>query len=188
MPDIEESFTHIVVRDVVSAQGRLQQNDTPTHRRELVKAVFSAIEGLNWRLKASILEHASRHVELNPHEHAAMMEQTYSIDDRGNVSASPRFLPLTSTIRLVVRQIQKYRPGYTVDFGHPGWEGLKISVGVRNRLIHPKKIEDLSVTKDEIDQCMSAFGWMLALNIEALSETNEHLKEMRRLYDQYLSG
>lgn len=185
MSEVEKSFTYIVIEDVVSARERLQLEDTPTHRRELVRAIFSAIEGLNWRLKLGVLEHARRHVELSPHEHAAMMEQTYSIDDRGIVSVSPRYLPLSSTIRLMVRQIQKYRSEYSVDFGYPGWEDLKVSINVRNRITHPKKIDDLSVTKEEISRCVSAFGWMLALNIEVLSETNEHLKQLRGMFERY---
>ena len=48
---------------------------------------------------------------------------------------------------------------------------------MRNRIIHPKQLEDLTVSQEEIRQSMSAFAWILALNIEVLRETRDHLEE-----------
>jgi hypothetical protein len=104
-----------------------------------------------------------------------MMEETYSIDDQGNVSGLPRFLPLTSTLRLTVRMLQRYCPDYTLDFGHVGWASLKTSVVVRNRLVHPKTEQDLVVDEKEVDAAFRAFAWVLAWNIEALAKTKDFL-------------
>jgi hypothetical protein len=63
-----------------------------------------------------------------------------------------------------------------LDFGHVGWANLKTSIAVRNRLVHPKTEEDLIVDDNEVNAAASAFNWVLAWNIEALSETKEHLE------------
>src|SRR5436309_15745955 len=91
-----ESFTHTLLGDVNIASERLQREDTPAHRRELVRATFAAIEGLQWQLKQDILLHPG--VPLSHLEYAAMAEETYSVDHRGDVNVGPRFLPITTAI------------------------------------------------------------------------------------------
>jgi uncharacterized membrane protein YecN with MAPEG domain len=166
----DDSFTHILVNDVRDAEKRLQENDTPGNRRDLVRAAFAAIEGLHWQLKRDVLKNGLG--KLTAHEYAAMAEESYSVDDRGNVSSIPRFLPITTAIRLVVQVVQRYRPSYKVDFSHAGWSNLKSAVEVRNRLVHPKTLEDLAVTDSEIRKTISGFCWVLALVIEVLRETH----------------
>jgi hypothetical protein len=170
-----DSFTHVLVGDVKAAEKRRRDTDNQTHRRELVRAVFAAIEGLHWQLKNDVLRQGSS--ELSHLEYAAMLEESYSVDERGNVNAFPRYLPLTTAIRLVVNVVRRYRPAYQVDFNHAGWANLKTAVEVRNRLVHPKQLEDLNVSADEVRKTLSGFQWILALVIEILRETNKDLRE-----------
>ena len=170
----DDTFTHVLVGDVVAANKRLEQVDTPTHRRELIRTVFAAIEGLHWQLKQDVLRHAEVVTRLSPHEHAALMEETYSVDEKGAVRAQPRFLPLPTAIRLVVSIVKRYRPEYEVDFAHAGWANLRAAIDVRNRLVHPKALTELMVSDQEILQALSAFNWLLALVIEVLRETVSH--------------
>ena len=171
---LSESLTHVLINDVVSALQRMREADTPTHRREFVRAVVTAIEGLHWSLKDNLLWQSRRHLSL--HEQAAMLDQSYFVDDKGKVHTQPRFLPLTTAIRLVIDVIKRLRPEYTIDLSHPGWEGLKRTIEVRNRLVHPKRLEEFSVTDAEVDAAGRAFYWFLALNIEVLHESKEYLK------------
>ncbi len=172
----QDSFTHVLIGDVVAAHSRLEQLDTQTHRRELIRTIFSAIEGLHWKLKSDVLQHAVEVTKLTPHEHAALLEEAYSVDEKGMVRVQPRFLPLPTAIRLVVSIVKRYRPTYQLDFSHVGWSNLRVAIEVRNRLVHPKVLSDLSVTDLEIQQALSAFNWLLALAIEVLQETKSHLQ------------
>ena len=171
----EDSFTHVLVGDVVAANKRLEALDNPTHRRELIRTTFSAIEGLHWQLKQDVLLHTKAATRLTPHEHAALMEEAYTVDEKGTVRAQPRFLPLPAAIRLVVTIVKRYQPNYNLDFTHVGWSNLRAAVDVRNRLVHPKALAELSVSDLEIKQALSAFNWLLALVIEVLHETKENL-------------
>jgi hypothetical protein len=98
----------MLVGDIAKAQARLQESDTQTDRRALVRAIFAAIEGLHWRLKKNVMEHSTG--LLTFHEHAALAEEAYSVDQKGHVSSIPRFLPLVTSIRLVVNIVSRYRP------------------------------------------------------------------------------
>ena len=172
----QDSFTHVLVGDVVAANARLEADDTPIHRRDLIRTVFAAIEGLHWQLKRDVLRHAEVVTRLTVHEYAALAEESYSVDDKGTVRSQPRFLPLPTAIRLVVSIVQRYRPDYHLDFQHAGWSNLKAAIEVRNRLVHPKALEELAVSDREIGQALSAFNWLLALVIEVLRETHAHMQ------------
>lgn len=172
----EDTFTHVLMGDVLAAYERAQSDDALVHRREVVRAVFAALEGLHWRLKRHVHDHASAFKSLTPHEHAALLEETYSVDHKGVVRSQPKFLPLDTAIRLVVGIVTRYLPAYTLDFNHVGWKNLKSSIAVRHRLTHPKSIADLTVTDKELSEAMSAFSWLLAFVLEVHHETNEQLK------------
>ena len=74
---------------------------------------------------------------LDHHEVAALLEEAYTVTERGEVLPQPRFIPLTSSMRMVVKIVTRLRPEFSLDFGHLGWSLLKRSVEVRNRIVHP---------------------------------------------------
>lgn len=101
-------------------------------------------------------------------------------NERGKVSIVPKFLSLPSSIRLLVRTVQRYRPDYEVDFADAGWAGLKQAIQVRNRLVHPKTMEDLEVSDDDLQRASAGFHWILALEIEVMEEPVD-FKDAQRL-------
>lgn len=177
MAESSQTFTRTIIEDVIAVYERLHQDDTPRHRRELVRTAFAAIEGLHWQLKQDVLVHSLE--DLSPYERSAMSEETYHVDDRGNVNVIPRFLPLPNAIRLVVQMVKRYRHAYEIDYGHRGWSNLKSAIEIRNRLVHPKTVQDLVVTDKEVEATLSGFYWVLALVIEVLGENNKDLEETR---------
>lgn len=175
------TFTHMLVGDVERAHRRLFEEDSQSNRREYVRTVFAAIEGLHWRLRGHVLE-ASAHL-ISAHECAAMSQETYAVDDKGNVRVLPRYLSLPSSIRLLVKILKRYRPEYELDFTHVGWSGLKRAIEVRNRLVHPKTMEELTVSEEDLEHTARGFRWILALVIEVLEETVEHKREIAAKYN-----
>ena len=94
------------------------------------------------------------------------------MDERGGVRPSPRFIPLVSSIRLVIEILKRYQTDDKVDLKHQGWANLRTTVKVRNRLVHPKRLGDLPISDQEVSQSISAFYWLLALVLEASHRTN----------------
>lgn len=172
-----DTFTHILVADVSAAWDRFVNADNLTHRREFIRSVSAAIEGLHWQLKDDVLKRSW--YRLSVQEQAAMLEQSFSVNDRGIVYEQPRFLPLTTAVRLVVQVINRLRPSYELDFNQSGWASLKNTVEVRNRLVHPKTLADLEVSENEVKDAMAAFKWMLALVVELLDEAKTYVSELR---------
>jgi hypothetical protein len=166
IPNEEASYSHILIGDVNAARTRLDQMDSPMARRDLVRATFSAVEGLLWRLKQRVLDHASQYGSLSIHDLAALMEESYNVRNDGSVNPQTRYLPTATSIRVTVRAAQHLFNEYKLDFGHVGWACLQRAIDVRNRIMHPKTPTDLFVSDDEVDDCIRGFGWFLALVIE----------------------
>jgi hypothetical protein len=179
-------FTKVLVENALEASRRLLKADTPTHRRELVRTMFSGIEGLVWQLKQDILKNFAA-TGLSRYEHAAMLEKACAVDEHGVVHVVSRSVPLANGIRLVVRIIQRYRPEFKAEFADDGWSSLKAAINVRHRLVHPKTAEDLNVSRGEIYKVMTAFHWTVNLVHDALKERqavlDEELKKLEQEYD-----
>jgi hypothetical protein len=63
---------------------------------------------------------------------------------------------------LVVRVLQKFQSEYTMDFNNDGWKYLLHAIGVRNRLAHPKRPQDLEVSQLDAVASEAAFLWFTA--------------------------
>ena len=173
----QDSYSHVLIGDFVDAADRLKSSDNPVNRRSLVRATFSAVEGLLWGLKQEGFAHAVGWAALSIHEQAALLEETFAVDPNGQVKSQPRFLPTATSIRLTIRAAQRISPAYTLDFSHPGWQRLQSAIDVRHRIIHPKDLASLTVTDEEIANCMGGFHWLLALCIEVRDEIKADLEK-----------
>jgi hypothetical protein len=167
--EVQESLTRVLIADVTSARNRfLADTENQTTRRDLIRTTFAAMEGLHWQLRQDVLKSDERLLNLSGHERAALAEETYSVTTQGQLKVVSKNMPLTTGIRLLVRLVSRANPEFTIDFNHRGWSDLHAATEVRNRVVHPKALDDLEVSDKEVKQTMTAFHWLLALVIEAL--------------------
>lgn len=173
-PSVE--FVAAILDDATVARERFLSSDTPSHRRDLIRTTFFATEGLLWRVKEMILTYADRVPEFSPYDIAALREETYTVEQNGTTKTQPRFLPTTTSIKLAFRSVKRFSPQFDVDYSAPGWIALTRSINVRNRLVHPKEVVDLSVKNCEISDCILAQTWFIATAntaIQCLSDYQE---------------
>lgn len=167
----QHEFARILIDDIGVALGHLVKENTPAHRRELVRTHFAAVEGIIWELRQHVLGGAT--IQLSPYERAALEEESYTVNERGDVNVVSRGLPIPTAIRLIVKTVQRYRPNFKVDFSDAGWGHLNEAIKVRHRLTHPKSLEDLAVSDDDILRTALGFRWLLDLRVGVTSETVE---------------
>lgn len=183
----QDSYSHVLIGDFFDAADRLKASDNPVNRRNLVRATFSAVEGLLWRLKQEVFAHSVGRTALSIHEQAALLEESFAVDPNGQVKSQPRFFPTATSIRLTVRAAQRISPAYAIDFSHVGWQRLQLAINVRHRIIHPKDLASLTVTDEEIANCIGGFNWFLALCIEVRgeikAELEKRLSQMQRTFE-----
>ena len=176
---MEKSFIFLIFEDVNISFERVSKFDTPTHRREFVKSAYSAIEGLNWQNHQNLFT-SSFSDDLEPHEVQLLREENYIVDDRGLIKVQQKNLPLLSSFKLPIKLMEKYIEGYKcLAFEGRGWNSFRDGLKVRNRLMHPKSIEDLQVSDPEMTIVLDGFRWAGDLAIHALETINLDLKKKR---------
>jgi hypothetical protein len=122
----------------------------------------------------------------------ALSEQTYSVTESGEIKEQIRFLSLPAMIRLTTRLAEDICPGFKFDFRNEGWSNFKLSFKIRHRVTHPKNMDELKITDQEITTAESAFFWILNLtqyiSEVTLLELTHHVKTMQQVADDLIAG
>jgi hypothetical protein len=163
-----------------------------TRRRLFVRSVFASIEASVYALKQEALSAPEAASRLSDAERALCSEQAFDLNDGGDVVARPaklRFLPNLRFAFAVSAKVlgQESR----LQTGDPRWEALTRSVKLRDRLTHPKRLADLTVTDAEFGDCLVVLVWFEVLmtgalidhlmrDIEKRAETDEAVASVLR--------
>jgi hypothetical protein len=190
--DIRESFIGMLISDVIEALKRAEKNDTQGARRNLIRVLFAAIEGLVWELREHVQSIAKNIDELPMLIELALNETSYSVSNNGEVFSQHRFLPLDTNVRLATAVAQRICPALICDFGTSGWKDFKRAMSVRHRVTHPKTIADLSITDDEIAIAKTGFAWLMQhtemVERETVDAARSHLNDLAQLVKALISG
>lgn len=131
---------------------------TAIEKRAFVKAVFSYIEALTFALKDFALHNCGD--SLTPAEQLLAREQSFEVGDDGELEERVAKIRTLSNIRFAFRLAAKVdKVSFRLDVSKSGWQELRRALKVRDRLMHPKRREDLSVSEDEFNDALGAFTW-----------------------------
>lgn len=150
-----ESFTAILVGDVLAARETLSAANTQVNRRTLVRASLAAVEGLVWLCRQHVRETAEQMGELTPLADMALREQSYTVTRSGEVIEALRYIPLATSIRLIAKQAIQLHLSLRVSFDDAGWSKMLTAIEIRNRITHPKAILDLDVQGRRLQSSIS---------------------------------
>lgn len=170
-----ESFIRILLADVIAALERYKAGDSQMSRRDVVRTAFSAIEGLTWTYRQHVLAAAEGTGIVTGEEKAALAELNYQVTEQGRIASQPRYVSVPATIRLTTRIATKLHPDLNIEFGTDDWNSLRHAIAVRNRIMHPKRPEDLHIDDADIAKCTAAFFWLLDVMTLAMDAANAAL-------------
>jgi hypothetical protein len=185
----EKKFFDVLLADVDAADERLKSENNDINRRTLIRAFFSLVEGSMYVFRRRAISglqlslwcatvnansasesdkdygfHKRKYDDLKGcyRELAALDDITLKPDKTGVLregSSRSQIIPL---VALSLRAFARHqRLGYDCGhrFGKSGWRDLKTAVAIRNRLTHPKQVEQLAVSDKEIKILRSAMQW-----------------------------
>jgi hypothetical protein len=169
----------VLIQDVDLAISDLKKSDEQYLRRSTIRTIGSAIEGIIFHLKKIALSQANTFPDLYSElEKAALREETYSINDNGQVQVRPMLLPTKTSIKLIIKMVDKKKKFlHEKSFNNTGWDELISSIEIRNKITHPKNISDLNITKKDINQALKAFNWTLALALRTGAVISENMED-----------
>jgi hypothetical protein len=190
--EVQESFLRILVEDVIILIERHDIDPTQANKRDLIRTIFAAIEGLSWSYREDVRSNANTIDPLPPLMELAFTETSYFVSEKGHVQEQTRFISMPAMIRLTSRVAEQICPELKIDFGVTGWTDLQLAIQVRNRLTHPKKISDLQVSKGDIEISQSALLWFLTLTNDVLEATlsvsKQYLSEFQLIAEKLKAG
>lgn len=194
MPDneLEESFAALLIGDVIAASQRREKDDSQANRRDLVRAIFAAIEGLIWLTREHILQSDDTLEEMSPLARMALREASYQVDSKGQLTEQTRYIALTAMVRLVVEQTKSFAPDLEIDYSGSGWSYFKNAIAIRNRATHPKSTTDLRITDFDLKTMNDGFAWILGTCETVMGCANTALKsyarDLRLLHEKLRDG
>lgn len=141
----------------IDADGNLDA-DYEFHARQLVRAVFAYIKGVTFSVKVSAAWKCMQDgVEITPQERYIAAEIEYRINDKGEVVEHRAQITLTRNIRFAVALTEKaHRIPAQFDPSVEWWLCLREAMKVRDRLMHPRRPEDLDISPEELIKAITA--------------------------------
>jgi hypothetical protein len=170
-PDDGRQFLSLLWSDIHACKVGDDTDGTGTEKRQFLRAMFACIEGAVWLFKqASLEQHRNGSITFNPAELQLLAETIAGLDNQGGAQeypASLRFLPnLRFAFDCHCRAFD-YEP--VLNVGDHEWDSLRRTVEVRNRLMHPKQLDDLGVSNEELRLARDALKWFgLACSVATL--------------------
>lgn len=141
-------------------------------RRIVTRSLFSIIEGMCYRMKLSaLLIGKLRERELNNGARAMVDEETYYLDENGEVKTRPYYSKIKANLRFAFKVLACIlKSDFELDVKSSDFEKFQKAVDIRNRLTHPKGVKDLRITQDEFNLVTSAYDWFVSNMRKLFSE------------------
>jgi hypothetical protein len=155
----------------------LDESNTPSDRRNALRTIISAAEGLAWVFRNHVVSIARTVDDLAPLVEMAFAETAVFVSEQGKIVPQARHLSTTALVRLTTNVAQSMVPAIGVDLRVPGWNDLKLSIKIRNRVTHPKIGKDLLVSGHDIEIAKSGFVWLAAMVADVMEHTNRILSD-----------
>jgi hypothetical protein len=153
--------------DVETARAAMVSNDTQFARRQFVRATFAKLEGFTSALKQLCLRSPKIETDYSAAEIALLREETFTLDDKGEPRVAASHLKLAANIQFAFRMYARFCDlRFSLHTSESEWGDLKLAMAVRNRLMHPKKPEDLTVSKADVETASRASAWIDAKHRE----------------------
>lgn len=159
-----ERFDDVLQEDVAYCSWMLDQPNTDEQfwRRTFVRAVFAQIEGKTFLMKRTAHDRPS--VQFSPAERSVLTEDDYEVNtlnNKGEVTTRQTRNSTASNIKFAFKSLARARTP-TVALNLDGWDALLTGIHIRDRLTHPKQLEDLTVSDDDLDAVKVASDWFNA--------------------------
>ena len=154
--------TRLLGRDVSRSFESLNKSPKDEFwRRVVVKNVFTFLEGCTFGFKRLALHQSEIYeVEFSPAEVAMLKEEKHVLNSKGEAETQERnFQRFIPNLRFALNCFAKSH-GFAFDFDISEVP-LKELEDLRNRITHPKKLSDLTITDDDIKKAQKVGQWFL---------------------------
>lgn len=182
---------HSLSEDLKLCSEEADKTKSQFWRRAYARALFAYIEGLTYLKKLqAYYAHKTGKAEYTKAELAVILEETYELNSKGEATERTTFNNIDKNIRFAFQvYAQIYGLDFQLDCSDHRWDAFKKAVKIRNRVTHPKRLSDLTITDADMQTLDDALVWYAKNDIQlrllesaALEEENKRLnQEQERL-------
>ncbi len=150
--------------DVAASEDLLNVDDTPFHRRQYIRNLFSAYESSIWNYKQLCLQIAEKEegVYLEPHELTFLRETDFKLQENGKFKEKTVKVSFKANVLGTVEILNKVLgTSITIDSGSGEWREFIKAVGIRDVITHPKDLESFDISDKQLNTVKSSFRWFL---------------------------
>ncbi len=158
-----EKLIEEVSKDVNIIFETIKNNDNQTWRRAYIRAVFSSIESIIFNMKKYIKEVGKNDFLPLSELEQKKLNEFYSekaTDGKEIVKIFRLSFLENITFTIDLFAFANYL-SMNIDKNSTGWELLKESVKIRNRITHPKNLQDIFIRKVELNKVFKAHNWFI---------------------------
>ena len=160
-----------MMRDLISELSLLEpiikQDDQCQARRRLyIRTTFAIVEGYSCLLRENARRHLfsrfAKSLSIEIQKAHFLDDYSYEIRENGEIRRKNRCdYPLASHLAFTLRTLAE-EVGSPINFiSGAGWDAFKKSVGIRNRITHPKTSADIFVTDEEYATLHQGIDWAM---------------------------
>ena len=136
-----------------------EKHDPQTVRRLYVRMFISLVDSIIATLKDEALGSSAR---LSLAERALLAGAKYELTDQGEAVERPHFAPIRKNLQLAFRSFAKANKiSFALDYRGDGWRAFSEAVKIRNRITHPKRMEEMSIDDTEMARIDKAHDWFI---------------------------
>lgn len=102
-------------------------------------------------------------------ESALLLEEAYELTDKGDVRVVSAKIPFLKNIKFAFKTFARAgHSDYELPTNARGWEKLQASIKVRDRLMHPKSVDDTVINESEHSTVLYASSWFMTCAKECI--------------------
>jgi hypothetical protein len=150
--------------DVDAAAHTASPGEAPGFtRRTFARTLFAYVEGVLYQLGQVAANSGPDLPLFSPQERAALLDQTYQLNEQGELITRSARTSLKARVRFVLTHYPRiHGASLALDLTSSGWSAFNTAIRIRDRLMHPKKPADLDLSSDEMHILIGALEWFEA--------------------------
>ena len=154
-----------LAHDIDEASAHVTKSQSDASKRWHVRALLNIVEATNTNLRTSLAEllvarHQMADTPLDIHQLYLLLDEAVMLRQNGKRRLAPHRLPLVPLTAFIFRSWAEHLemdPGQF--FSDSGWDSFQKTIKIRNRLTHPKALEDLNITEEDGSIILAGFNW-----------------------------
>ena len=174
----------ILAQDCIDALREAVEKNSDFHSRSFARNLFALVEGTVYLWKQVILQQSTLfEIALEEGEEAILSEKTASLKSDGSLRIESSKISTLANIKYTLKKANEFfgaSPG--ADFSHHGWERLQEAIRVRDRMMHPKSTEGLTVSEDDLQCCREGLEWFLNTSSNLFDAAHKRSEERNRSF------